>query len=185
MPRSHVVTPDIFEKLLARLAPDRERAGEEYETLRRRLTKYFDLKGLAFPDPAADETLDRVALKIEAGEDVRDVIHYAFGVAHWVYLENLRAETRERRAYGDHAQMRTVNDGQLAPPYLETLQNCLEKLATADRQLLEAYYTDASGVDQAQQRIDLAQKKGLTLNSLRLKVFRMRQVIEKCMCGEA
>ena len=35
MPSSHVITSVTFEKLLARLAPDRERVGEQYETLRR------------------------------------------------------------------------------------------------------------------------------------------------------
>jgi hypothetical protein len=185
MPRSRIVTTVTFEKLLARLAPDRERAAEEYETLRRRLTKYFDLKGLGSPDSAADETLDRMALKIEAGEDVRDFIHYAFGVAHWVYLERFRAEDRERSAYADLTQMRKVNYEHLAAPYLETLENCLDKLATEDRQLLRTYYTDAAGVELAQQRINLAQSRDLTLNSLRLRVFRLRQALERCLRDES
>jgi len=142
------------------------------------------LKGLGSPDSAADETLDRMALKIEGGEDVRDFIHYAFGVAHWVYLERFRAEDRERRAYASLTKFREVNDEHLAAPYLETLENCLDKLAPEDRQLLQDYYTDAAIADRAQQRIDLAQSRGLSLNSLRLRVFRLRQALERCIRDE-
>src|SRR5438105_5605604 len=139
MPGSRVITSVTFEKLLARLALDRELAGEEYETLRRRLTKYFDLKGLRSPDSAADETLDRVASKIEAGEDIRDIIHYAYGVAHWIYLERFRAEERERKAYDNLVQLRSGGGGQAAASYLETLESCLEELPEPDRELLRAY----------------------------------------------
>lgn len=130
MPSSRVITTVTFEKLMSRLAPDRERAAEVYETLRRRLTKYFDLKGLESPDTAADEALDRMALKIEAGEEVRDLVHYAFAVAHWVYLERFRAEDRERRAYARLTETRADNNEHLAAPYFATLEDCLHKLGS-------------------------------------------------------
>lgn len=183
MPRSRVVTADTFEKLLARLAPERERAGEEYENLRRRLTRYFDLKGLGSPDYAADETLDRLAQKIAAGEDVRDFLHYAFGIAQWVYLERVRAEDRERRANTNLTQMQRASLP-LASPYLESLEDCLNKLASEDRELLEAYYSETDNVDLVQQRIALAQIRKLSLNSLRLRVYRLRQVLERCIRDE-
>ena len=183
MPDSHVITSVTFEKLLARLAPDREQAGAEYETLRRRLTKYFDLKGLRSPDSAADETLDRVASKIQAGEDVRDLIHYAYGVAHWIFLERFRAEERERKAYDNLVQLRGGGGDQSAASHLQTLEICLEELPQPDRELLRAYYTDATRADCAQNRIDLAQRKGLSLNSVRLRVFRLRQTLARCIRG--
>jgi len=183
MPRSRVVTADSFEKLLARLAPERERAGEAYENLRRRLTRYFDLKGLGLPDYAADETLDRLAQKIAAGEDVRDFLHYAFGIAHWVFLERVRAEERERRANTNLTQMQQASL-QVTTPYLESLEECLNKLAKEDRELLEAYYSETDCVDLVQQRIALAETRRLTLNSLRLRVYRLRQVLERCIRDE-
>ena len=185
MPSSRVITSVTFEKLLARLAPDRERAAEEYETLRRRLTKYFELKGLRSPDSAADETLDRIALKIEAGEDVRDFIHYAYGVARWIFFERIRAEERERRTYDNLAQLRNGSESPSVAAYFETLEICLDELVEEDRELLRVYYADAARVDCAWQRIELAKTKGLTLNSLRLRVFRLRQVLEKCLRGES
>ena len=184
MPSSHVITSVTFEKLLARLAPDRERAGEEYETLRRRLIKYFDLKGLRSPDSAADETLDRVASKIQAGEDIRDLIHYAYGVARWISLERFRVEERERKAYDNLVHPLGSGGVQSAASYLETLEICLEELAEPDRELLRVYYTDATSADCAQNRIDLAQRKGLSLNSIRLRVFRLRQTLARCVRGQ-
>jgi len=185
MPSSHVLTSVTFEKLLARLATDREREAEEYETLRRRLTKYFELKGLRSPDSAADETLDRIALKIEAGEDVRDFIHYAYGLVRWIVFERIRAEERERRTYDNLAQLRSGSGSPSVAAYLETLEICLNQLVEEDRELLRVYYADAARVDCAWQRIELAKTKGLTLNSLRLRVFRLRQVLEKCLRGES
>lgn len=182
MPRSRV-TADSFEKLLARLAPERDRAGEEYENLRRRLTRYFDLKGLGAPDHAADETLDRLAQKIAAGEEVRDFLHYAFGIAHWVYLERVRAEERERKANSDLTQIQMASLP-VTIPYLESLDHCLNKLAKEDRELIEAYYSEADSVDLVQRRIALAQTRKLTLNSLRLRVYRLRQVLERCIREE-
>ncbi len=183
MPRSRVVTADTFEKLLARLAPEREQAGEEYENLRRRLTRYFDLKGLGSPDYAADETLDRLAQKLAAGEEVRDFLHYAFGIAHWVYLERVRAEERERRANSNLSQLQR-SSFPATTPYLESLDDCLNKLAKEDRELLEAYYSESGCADLVQRRITLAQTRQLTLNSLRLRVYRLRQILERCIHDE-
>ena len=36
-----IVTPAAFEGLLQQLDPDRERAGERYEQIRQKLTKFF------------------------------------------------------------------------------------------------------------------------------------------------
>ena len=49
------LTADIFAKLLARLDPDRERAGERYEDLRRTLTRFFEWRNAPFPEEQTDE----------------------------------------------------------------------------------------------------------------------------------
>src|SRR5262249_34915539 len=64
------LTPEAFSKLLAELTPDPEVAGEKYEDLRGQLIKFFEWRGLLFPDQHADETLNRVARKIDEGERV-------------------------------------------------------------------------------------------------------------------
>src|ERR671938_30866 len=64
---SAALTAEAFTKLLARLDPDRERAGEKYEELRRTLVKFFEWRGAPFPEDQADETFNRVARKLDEG----------------------------------------------------------------------------------------------------------------------
>ena len=45
--RARGMTPEEFEALLAQLDPDRERAGERYETIRRKLVRLFEWRGCA------------------------------------------------------------------------------------------------------------------------------------------
>src|SRR5512138_898422 len=84
------LTEEAFTRLLAHLDPERERAGEKYETLRLTLMKFFDWRGAHFPDEYADETLNRVARRIESGETIRDIATYCHGVARMIFLEALR-----------------------------------------------------------------------------------------------
>ena len=44
-----------FDRLLDRLGPDRERAGERYEALRFKLIKFFEWRGSPFPEGDTDE----------------------------------------------------------------------------------------------------------------------------------
>src|SRR5687768_12469945 len=73
--------------LLARLGGGDDAAAAEFEGIRRRLLDFFDRRGVATADARADETLDRVARKIEAGERVENVRAYCYGVAKKVLLE--------------------------------------------------------------------------------------------------
>src|SRR5258708_44850 len=75
-----------FEGLLTRLDPDRERAGELYEALRRKLIKFFEWNSCFPAEDLTDETLDRVTQKL--GEElIHDVPAFASGVAKRVRQE--------------------------------------------------------------------------------------------------
>ena len=54
-----------FEKLLAAFDPDRERAAERYEDARSRLVFFFESRGAFDGDGLADDTLNRVARKLD------------------------------------------------------------------------------------------------------------------------
>ena len=60
-----VLTEEAFARLLARLDPDAEKAGEKYRALHQKLVKFFDWHGARYPEEGADETLNRVARKVE------------------------------------------------------------------------------------------------------------------------
>ncbi|HEV8367877.1 MAG TPA: hypothetical protein VGQ39_08000 [Pyrinomonadaceae bacterium] len=52
------LTTDTFTRLLQRLDPDREQAGEKYEELRRTLIRFFEWRGAPYPEEHADENLE-------------------------------------------------------------------------------------------------------------------------------
>ena len=80
-------------RLLARLGPDEDRAGREYERLRRSLIRFFDWRGAWPSDECADETIDRLARKLQ-DTVVEDVCGYAHGIARMVLLEWQRKPAR-------------------------------------------------------------------------------------------
>jgi hypothetical protein len=74
------VTREKFANFLQWLSPDGERAGEEYERLRFRLCTFFSQRRCSFADELADETINRVILKVSE-EKVESKLAYCYGVA--------------------------------------------------------------------------------------------------------
>jgi hypothetical protein len=65
------LTPGIFDRLLEAPDSDRERAGQSYVQIRRKLVKFFEWHGSSCPDDLADRTIDRVCRKVEEGQTIR------------------------------------------------------------------------------------------------------------------
>src|SRR4051794_29428226 len=81
------LTPKALHGLLERLDGDPERAGWEYERLRRKLVDFFSIRGVVAAEALADETLDRLSQKIERDAEISNPRAYAYGIARWVLLE--------------------------------------------------------------------------------------------------
>ena len=98
------LTRESFDILLAQLDPDRERAGERYETIRRKLIRLFEWRGCAAPEELADETINRVARRMAEGVELHSADPYGYfcAVAHLVFKEILRKASREDRALDLH-----------------------------------------------------------------------------------
>src|SRR5437868_5161996 len=89
------LTREAFEQLLAALDPDRERAGLRYENIRRKLIEFFEARGSNSPADNADETINRVARRLDEGERVQDLSAYFYGVARLLLKETLRGLGKE------------------------------------------------------------------------------------------
>src|SRR5450432_3873967 len=87
-----------FDLLLAQLDPDRNLAGQKYESLRRKLSKFFQWWGSQDPDELADEAFDRVAKKLAQGEPIRDLGAYIMGVARLIFKEHVKSQIKLRAA---------------------------------------------------------------------------------------
>jgi DNA-directed RNA polymerase specialized sigma24 family protein len=168
------LTREALERLLARLDSDPTAAGEKYERLRRALLKFFSWHQVSEADASVDETLDRIARRLDAGHHIDDVPVFAYGVARMVRLE------RQRKS----AAMQTTSEEflltQAAPPQCEEielrdacLQRCLAELSPKDRDLIVTYYV-GTGRERIDGRAQLAAALGLSENALRHRAQRLR-----------
>jgi DNA-directed RNA polymerase specialized sigma24 family protein len=177
------LTAETLSRLLAGFHDDRERAGEAYEALRRTLVKFFDWRGATHPDECADETLDRLARKLDEGATIDDPWRFARGIARLVLLERWRRpEARTMRT--DTAQLALLPAPLAAePPDAEPrsscFERCLNELPEDGRQLILVYYAQ-SGRAKIEARKRLAESMRLTENALRSRAQRIRDRLERC-----
>src|SRR5215813_14279721 len=126
------LTEEAFAKLMNRLHSDRERAGERYEELRRTLLRFFEWRGASFPEERTDETLNRVARKLDEGMGIAEIGQYSMGIARLVLLETFKSRDRLRAPMEDlppeTAAPDPVTEASERECYLTCLENCLGKL---------------------------------------------------------
>jgi DNA-directed RNA polymerase specialized sigma24 family protein len=166
-----------FEKLLAHLDEDGERAGERYEALRRKLVKFFMWHGDVSPEEHADETIDRVARRMNEGEEIQDFYNYCYGVARLL----LREVLRERAAHDRLPPPRQIGEKDATLELrLKCLDDCLESLPPENRELVLEYY-QAEKRAKIERRKSLAADRGIPLNALRIRAHRIRAKLETCV----
>ncbi|HLG14936.1 MAG TPA: hypothetical protein VJH03_10605 [Blastocatellia bacterium] len=170
----------IFDKLLAHLDADRERAGEKYEMIRRKLVRFFEWRGSVFPEDHADEVINRVAKKIDEEEEIRDLKNYFYGVARLFFLETLKEREKEAAALEHLPQpLSDTEERDESAPRLECLEMCLRNLTAENRELIIEYYRKEKGA-KIENRKTLAKRLGMPLNALRIRTHRIRARVEEC-----
>lgn len=175
------LTAQALDALLAFLDPDRECAGEKYEDIRLKLTKYFEWEGCSFVEEHADETINRVARAIHEGREIRDLRAYCFGVARLIHLESLRAGEKQRRAVAELSLSQPVgSDSGQAEAALECLERCLDTLPLNSRDLITKYY-QGDQIAKIRNRKHLGEALGLAPNALRNRALRLRSRLENCV----
>lgn len=180
------LTREGLEALLAYLDPDRERAGEKYERIRRRLVKLFECRGIPLPEESADETIDRVARRLAAGEQIHaaEPGAYFYGVARNV-LRELWARQREQRTAPEVVATSPPPDLEDDPEGAESraacLGKCLATLPSETRKLVVEYYRQGGGARKISGRKDLAAKMGISINTLWVRAHRARGRLERCV----
>jgi RNA polymerase sigma factor (sigma-70 family) len=176
--RQWSLTQEAFDLLLSWLDPERERAGEKYEEIRARLIKVFAYRGCHTPEELADETINRVAKKLDAvaGSYEGDPALYFYGVAQMIHLEYLRRKTElppQIPSPPDDFEDDFEQEHQC-------LDECLDRLTESNRELILQYYTDESR-RKINNRKELARRLGIGPNALRIRAHRVRDGLEKCI----
>lgn len=175
MNKQWVLTQDDFDRLLAWLDPDRERAGVKYESIRRRLAKMFVCRGCWEADDLADETINRVTAKLSEIVDTYtgDPVPYFYGVAQKIHLEYLR-----RRPIPQPPPAAELNDD--VEDEYQCLEQCMELLPEENRWLVLEYYQEEKQAKIAHRK-KLADRLGIAQNALRIRAHRIRQQLQQCV----
>ena len=173
-----------FGRLLAWLDEGTDSHGERYLEMRERLVDYFGRRNCHASEDLADETLNRVARRLEETGSIDDVVpaRYCYIVAKFVFLESLRRPGRaELVAQGAEAVAAKVADDRVENERtFACLERCLQSCPAADRDLILDYYRTTSGSARENRR-QLAQKLGITPNSLAIRACRIRSRLEGCV----
>jgi RNA polymerase sigma factor (sigma-70 family) len=171
-----------FNNLLTWLDPDRDRAGEKYVVIRQQLIKIFAWNRASDPDTLADETITRVARKVADLREsyVGDPSLYFYGVARNLLREELRRLSKRQPQPKPEEIVSEVTDDESRQRLYECLDKCLNELSPPNRELLLRYY-EASKREKVTTRQTLAAQFGLQPSTLRMRVFRIRTTLEKCL----
>jgi DNA-directed RNA polymerase specialized sigma24 family protein len=181
------LTKEAFEQLLASLDANRDRAGQKYENLRRKLIEFFEARGSNSPADHTDETINRVARRIAEGEEIASLEGYFYGVARLLLKETLRARDRDpialelaslpTNAVDDEAHERRRREEEQR---VKCFEECLSKLFSIHRILIVEYYREEKGV-KIEQRKRQAEALGMSLNALRCRACRIRVDLAQCI----
>jgi hypothetical protein len=158
-------------------------AAMKYESLRRRLVRMFRAWGHFACEDLADRAIDRVVRKLDRGLILwpGDRNGYFFRVAYFISLEDSRQKARARRAL-----KRLQEEGSSLEELLRQEQRLailevhVRSLSADERRLLLRYY-EGDGQARIQNRRQLAEEQGMTLNTLRVCVHRIRAGLDRAL----
>lgn len=163
-----------FAALLRALASDAPQAAREYERLHLRLQRYFALHGVAHPLEASDEAFNRLAKRLSEGERLVNLEAYLAGIARLVMLEERQKARRERQML---VRLVTPESPAEDDPLLPALESALAELPEAAREIMARYYL-GRGRERTRSREAIAQELGVSTNTLRNRVLRLRRRLE-------
>jgi len=182
-------THGAFRQFLHWLDEGIDSGGERYLEMRRRLALYFDRKNCLSPDDLADETLNRVARKLEEQGSITDLspAHYCYVVARFVFLEYLRGGQTAQTSFDEPVHSAALpgdksSENQARETLHQCLEHCLGQLPERDRELILEYYRGEQRT-KIEGRYRLAKRLGLSMNALSIRACRIRDKLEACIKG--
>jgi RNA polymerase sigma factor (sigma-70 family) len=183
MARDPAIPPKNFDEILAWLNADRNEAANIYVQLRNDLTKIFAWNRCADPDGLTDEVFDRVARKVH---DLRQTYEgdpklFFYGVARNLIKESPKRIKKQISVDDvDLPASEAAVEDESATMREECLNSCLQQLSAEKRELILGYYAKEKQA-KIDHRIDLARTMGISVETLRVRVHRIRGTLEKCI----
>jgi DNA-directed RNA polymerase specialized sigma24 family protein len=185
MKKNFELSGQAFDNLLDWLASDRDEAGQKYEQIRAGLIKFFRFRGCSGAADLADETINRVAQKIETltlDENVKALTIF-YGFASNIYMEYVTQSKMRELPYESNTlrQNERFADIESDEDNLHAcLENCLKKLAAEESELVIRYYSEEKQA-RISLREDLARRMKMSMGALHTKVYRIRNTLKPCL----
>ena len=174
------LTQEQFDKLLDWLDADRDQAAARYALIQLRLIRFFASRGCVDAEYLADKTINIVACKKVGGlpDYIGDKSLYFHGVAKNVYWQHIRVPPDESLT---DSTVQPIAPPDPEPDLMETfLEGCMQNLDAEDRKLV-LRYQEGEKQEKIRLRKVLAREIGITLNALRIKMYRLHLRLEKCI----
>ncbi len=184
------LTRRALDGLLTWLDEGTDSDGLRYLEMRRRLVCYFDRKNCATAAELADETLNRVARRLEEEGAIESdtPARYCYIVARFVFLEYLRDSRRGDESLNDRRSIasdvfsssESGDEKETKEKLLNCLVQCTGKLEPRNRLLISRYYAGQERV-KIDNRSAIAEELGITMNALSIRACRIRDKLEGCV----
>jgi DNA-directed RNA polymerase specialized sigma24 family protein len=178
-----VLTQSAFQRLVNWLDENSESRGERYVVIRRRLVQYFDRKNCSSPQELADETLNRVARRLEEEIEITNSTpsQFCFNIARYIFLESLRRQEHNEPLSEDLTDSpQFQEEGEWEQRRSHCLEKCLYTLDPEDRIVILGYYQGERRV-RIENRKLIAAKLGVSMNALTIRACRIRIKLESCI----
>ncbi len=187
--KNWVITLSALARLLEWLDEGKNSDGEKYLEMRHRLVAYFDRKNCLTADEFADETLNRVARRLEEEGKIESETpaKYCYITAKFVFMESLRGADKKNVPLDDVLKQSKANqfaaaeeEINLKEKMLDCLEECTGKLEAANRDIIVSYYYGEERI-KIENRRALAEKLGISTNALTIRACRIRDKLENCV----
>jgi DNA-directed RNA polymerase specialized sigma24 family protein len=185
------LTENAFHRLLNWLDEGTTSNGERYLEMRRRLVDYFDRKNCLSPEDLTDETMNRVARRLEEEGIIESdtPAKYCYIVARFVFMEYLRRTQKEDGTLEEVAWQPAIislpayeadDERTRKESMLNCLEECVAKLDPINKEIITGYYTGTERI-KIENRRALAERLGITMNALSIRACRIRDRLEECV----
>ena len=187
--KNWAITSSAFARLLQWLDEGKDSDGRNYLEMRQRLVAYFDRKNCLTPDDFADETLNRVARRLQEEGQIESETpaKYCYITAKFVFMESLRGADKKSVPLDEVLKQSESNhlaaedeEKVLKEKMLDCLELCTGKLEAANREMIVSYYHGEERV-KIENRRALAEKLGISTNALTIRACRIRDKLEGCV----
>ncbi len=179
-----IINEQTFNRFFDWLNEDRQKAEKIYIDIRSKLITFFSARNCLLIEELVDETFDRVIDKVnkDAIDHNGKPLKVFYGFAKNIFYEQLREKDFQLfdEVVHDEAVWYGEEDEEENARIKVQLKKCLTKFKARERNMILDYYNVESGREK-EARKNIAKKYALKVNSLRVKVFRLKNILEECV----